>query len=272
LKLARNAIAAGQYENALTSLERVEPGKVTRPEIKQDVEFYDAYCRAKLALAGGGDVRAAGRTLANFVSAQPGSYHHLEARMLLGDLLVAVSAFPKAEEQYAKVAEAPWPETRLRAQIARGRTLLAQEKYADAQTAFEAVLTEAGSVEGAEGLSLRLGGELGKAECLAGNGQFDEAIKMAEKVIAESQPEDVALNGRAYVTLGNCYRRKPNATKDALLAYLHVDVLYFRNGEAHAESLARLSELWSSVGKPERALEAKQMLSERYPNSRWAQQ
>jgi hypothetical protein len=48
------------------------------------------------------------------------------------------------------------------------------------------------------------------------------------------------------------------------LAFLHVDVLYFRASGEHIEALRNLVELWKEVEKPERAAEAAQILSERY--------
>jgi hypothetical protein len=64
--------------------------------------------------------------------------------------------------------------------------------------------------------------------------------------------------------------RKAGRTKEALLAFLHVDVLYFTTPEAHAEALANLAELWEEVQKPERAVKARQVLQERYGSSPWA--
>ena len=61
-----------------------------------------------------------------------------------------------------------------------------------------------------------------------------------------------------------------NKPKDALLAFLHVDVLYNTVPASHAEALAKLVPLWEAIGKPGRAREARQLLRERYPNSRWA--
>ena len=58
--------------------------------------------------------------------------------------------------------------------------------------------------------------------------------------------------------------------KPALMAYLHVDVLYAGEPAQHAEALLRLSELWGPSGHEDRAVEASTRLAERYPNSQWA--
>ena len=92
---------------------------------------------------------------------------------------------------------------------------------------------------------------------------------MVEGILAKADPENVELHARAYNTLGNAWK-KAGRDKEALLAFLHVDVLYFAVPEAHAEALANLSELWTKMHKTRRAARARNILDERYKNSRWA--
>ena len=227
-------------------------------------------CRSRLSLAGNGDIRDAGKLMLAFVNENKDSYHYLQGSEILGDLLSAVGQYDKAYERYDAVEKAPWPDFKLRAGIAKGRVRLAQKKYAEAQTAFDKVLADVSPSKDEKLEKQRLAAVLGKAECLAQTGQVEPAVKMVEDIVAKAGPEDSDLAARAYVTLGNCYRKKPGGTKEALLAFLHVDVLYFANREAHAEALANLATLWNEVGKPERAMQASQLLKERYANSSWA--
>jgi tetratricopeptide (TPR) repeat protein len=269
IKLVRSQIANGNFEQALTMLEKIDPAKVTRPEVKQDLMFYKALSRARLALAGSGDVREAGSQMRTFVNANPTNYHFLPAAELLGDLFAAVGLLDRAYEQYAVVEKAPWPEYKMRAGVAKGRVLASQKKYPEALAAFDAVLKlSGGGKEAAE--SQKLAAQLGKATCLAATGEPDAGIKLVQEVIDKAEPEDADLNARAYVTLGNCYRQKEGATKDALLAFLHVDLLYNRDREAHAEALWNLARLWNELGKPERALQATQLLKDHYGGTSWA--
>ena len=53
--------------------------RVKRDFIKQDIEFYKAWCAGKLALAGQGEIADAGRQLNNFVRSYPKNFHYLEA-------------------------------------------------------------------------------------------------------------------------------------------------------------------------------------------------
>ncbi len=270
LKLVRSAVANSNFESALANLEKINVENVSRAEIKQDLQFYRALCRSRLALAGNGDIRDAGKMMLDFVNGNKDSYHYLAASQVLGDLLAAVGKYDLAYQRYDAVEKAPWPDYKRRATIAKGRVLAAQQKFAEAQAAFEKVLAEPANPKDEQLEKQRLAATLGKAECMAQAGQFEPAIKMVEDVVEKASPEDADLNGRAYVTLGNCLRKKPGGTKAAILAFLHVDLLYNANREAHAEALANLKNLWNEDGKPERAMQAAQLLKQRYANSSWA--
>jgi hypothetical protein len=69
--------------------------------------------------------------------------------------------------------------------------------------------------------------------------------------------------------MGQCYL-KSNKPKDALLAYLHTDILFYGDPESHAEALYYLDKLWQQVDRPERALQARKLLQQRYRGSVWA--
>jgi hypothetical protein len=104
---------------------------------------------------------------------------------------------------------------------------------------------------------------------LAETGKADEAIKQLQELIRKNDPQDAVLFARAYNALGRCYL-KQNKPKDALLALLHTDVLFYSDADAHAEALYHLSKLWNEVNKSDRALAARTTLRERYAGSVWA--
>jgi tetratricopeptide (TPR) repeat protein len=267
LAQARLNASNGAYENALELLAKIDLSKVERDFIKQDIEFYKGWCAAKLALAGQGEIGDAGRQLNSFVRTYPNNFHYLAAREAMGDLLMAGGGYANAEKQYAELAKAPWPEFRMRAAAAVGRSLQAQNKHADAIKQFDAALATAG--EGAAAEQERLAATLGKAVSLAETGEVKQAVGIIEKVIHDADPQQKELHARAYNALGKCYE-KAGKNKEALLAFLHVDVLYNTVPEAHAEALSHLAKLWTAIGQDERARESRQLLSERYGGSRWA--
>ncbi|MDZ7617158.1 MAG: hypothetical protein U1E05_09150 [Patescibacteria group bacterium] len=267
LKTARSNVANRAYENALTALERIDRGEITRREILQELDYLTAYCEAQIALQGNGDVRAAGSKMIGFARDNPGHYRYLEACEVIGNLLVALGAHAQAEEYYTRLAQAPWADYKMRAGVAVGRARLAQGKVAEASQAFDSVL--ANTAEGEAADTQRLAARLGKAVSMAGTDQAGDAVKTIEDIIMKANPENVELHARAYNALGTAHR-KANRLQDALLAFLHVDTLYFQVPDAHAEALSNLAQLWNEVGKTDEAVRAQQILAEQYKNSPWA--
>jgi len=271
LNAARMAARRGRYQDALDVLTDPKkiPAEIERLEVQQDVAFFTGLCTARLALGGTGKITDAGSAIFSFVNKEKGSYHYLEASELVGDLLVAAGKYADAEEYYRELEKAPWPDYKMRANVAIGRAQLAEKKLAEAEKSFDTVL--AIQAEGPLADFERMAARLGKARCLAEKGETDNAYKMVQGVIAKADPEYAELHSRAYNTLGTI-QRKAGRTKEAILAFLHVHILYFAYPEQHAEALANLEQLWNQVHKPERANKARQILDTSYKNSPWAQQ
>jgi tetratricopeptide (TPR) repeat protein len=269
LKTARTHLAAGHFDEALASLEKLNPAQIGRPAIRQDVEFYKAYCRAQLALGGSGEIAPAGKEMIAFVNNHKDSYHWLKANEIVGDLLVANGSFAAAETYYAKVGEVPWPDYKMRAGVAIGRALLAQKKYPEALKSFEGVLAINADDDLAQ--AQRTAATLGKARVLAAENKPEEAVKLAEGALAKIRLEQTALMAQAYNVLGTA-QRAAGRPKDALFAFLRVDLLYAAVPEAHAEALFNLSQLWGDLQRPDRAAQARQTLQQQYKSSPWAKQ
>ena len=127
-----------------------------------------------------------------------------------------------------------------------GRALVGQKQFDQAIDKFDEVL--AIDAQGKEAERRSWPALLGKASALAGAGKTDEAIKAIDDIIAKADPENHELHARAYNVLGNCYKAA-GKKKEALLAFLHVDLLYSRFPEQHAEALANLATLWADDGQ-----------------------
>jgi tetratricopeptide (TPR) repeat protein len=273
MNLVRSALKSGGDQSALTQLQKIQTGTLTRKEVKQDYEWYAAYAQARMALRGAGKVDAAGTAIFNFVSNNKDSYHYFQAVETMGDLLVALDKVDDALKYYGELEASPFDDLKMRAGVARGRALMRQSKFPEAQAAFEAVLAvpfNPMTQKGTMAESQRFAAVLGRTQCQAENKQYDEAIKELEgNVIANLNPEETELQAQAYVTLGNCYNAKPDGKKAALLAFLHVDVLYANAPTAHAEALWNLANLWTDLGKNERGQECVNRLNRLYPGSPW---
>jgi tetratricopeptide (TPR) repeat protein len=267
MSTARDQALAGQFENALASLKKVNAAEIQNPDIKQEVGYYNAYCIAKLALSAGGDKAAAIAELKGFIGQNRNTFHFYEGVQLLGDLNFADGKYADATTFYGLLGQAEWPEYKMRAAILQARAQSAEGKDAEALAAYDQIL--ASGLSTPEAVEQKMHATVGRAVCLAATGKQDEGIAIIEDLIAKNDPTDAALFGRAYNALGACYE-KANKPQDALLAYLHTDVLFRADPESHAEALYRLSKLWAAVNKPDRAVEARNTLQASYAGSRWA--
>jgi len=273
LKLTRSSLNSGGDQNAIAFLDKINAATIQKKEIKQDLAFYRAQAMARMALRGAGDVKQAGAAVYDFASKNTDSYHYLQAQELLGELLVADGNVDAALKAYEVLDQSPHAEFKMRAGVARGRALMSQQKFPEAQAEFEKVLAlpfNAQTQKGTPAEIQRFAAILGKAQCQASTGGYDEAItQLREIVIPNLNPEEARLNAQAYNTLGNCFNQKPDGKKDALLAFLHVDVLYNGVASEHAEALWNLANIWADIGKTERGQDCLNRLNRQYPGSPW---
>jgi tetratricopeptide (TPR) repeat protein len=257
----RSEAAAGKFDAAMASLENLDPADSKRLELRQEIEFYKAYVPAQLALLGDGKINEAASAMFAFAKSHATSWHYYDSCQVVGDLAVAVKNYQVAQTYYGNLGKAPWPDFKMRANVALANALVAQGKTAEALPLFEAVLSNDAKGDLAD--RQKLAATLGKARCLAGQQKLDEAVKMVRDVIASSSPEDVAINAQAYNALGGIYR-KSHKTDDALLAFLHVELLYSSVPKERIEALENLVALWTDKQRPDRAAEAERILKDQY--------
>jgi tetratricopeptide (TPR) repeat protein len=267
LNSARSAAFQKNYTLAAQELRKLEGTQLANDYIKQDAEYYKALCQARLAMTEGGDKTAAMTALLNFVRAAPKSFHFYEAAEVLGDLAQASGKYADAAKYYDPIARATWPDYQMRANNAVGRALTAEKQIDQALERFEKVLST--DLTTPEGNRQKLLATAGKAVCLAEKGKGAEGVALLEDIINKNDSQDTALFARTYNALGKCYL-KMNKPKDAVLAFLHTDILFYSEPEAHAEALYHLSKLWTEINKSDRAVTARNTLKERYAGSIWA--
>jgi len=267
LTQGRVAVNAGRYSDALTILAKLDDEDLKRVEMAKDVEFFKALCAARLALAGEGSIADAGKKMSAFEKSSGTNYHYYAACETLGNLLLALHKPADAERYYSKLADAPWPDFKLRAGVLLGQALATQKQFGKAAAKFEEVL--AMKATGKEADAFKATALLGKAGAFSALGKADEAGKLIDEIIAKAEPEDSELHAKAYNIQGNSLKAA-GKKKEALLAFLRVDLLYPRHPEQHAEALANLATLWTELDKPERAAQALSTLKEKYPSSPWA--
>ena len=267
LRRARDLIRDEQLQDALLALNQVDRGNVVNKFIRTDLEYYTASCQARVALSMGADLSAVSVAMYNFINDHDDSYHYFEAVETLGDLATALGKSSGAVRYYGLLSKSPWPELQMRGALLEARAYRSDGKTDAALKKYDAVI--AFRLSTAEANRQQSLARVGRAACQAELGQAADAIQAIEQVIKNNDPQDTELFGQAYNALGAC-RRQMKQTQDALLAYLHVDLLFYQGSEAHAEALYYLSDLWNQLKKPERAVAARSLLKSRYPGSRWA--
>ena len=233
-----------------------------------DLKFLIARAQVKLALANPAEVATATKAISTFRTENPNNFRFLEASLLEADLLAQDPAQADAAKAIlTKVQESPVKGYTLQAGVQLGMLLLKSKDNAGALAAFDKVVTD--SQNDPNSVSALYDGMLGKALCLKADSKADEAITILDEVISKASESETRTLARAWILKGDSFREK-SLPKDALMAYLHVDILYASEPSEHAEALYHLAALWGPAGHQNRADDAKAMLTSKYPNSPWA--
>lgn len=271
MKTGRERLTEGRYENAVESLAKIDLGSITRPLLKEEAEYYIAFGRGKVALSGVGDKAAAEKGLFDVIKAQPNTYHFFEAAELLGDLAVAQEKYEDAAKYYGPIVNAPWQELQLQGRLLQAKAQVGQNKFDDALANFQSVADT--TLDTPDAVNQKLSASVGKAICLAGQGQPEKGLEILTEIIAKHDPDQKpAVFAQAYNAQGRCFLalKRP---KDALLSFLHVDLfpkLHGADPAAHAEALYQMSKLYNEVNQPDRAVRFDSLLKSKYAGSVWA--
>lgn len=266
LSRAKELVLGGQWEESLDSLKKVDTGSLTRDEVKKEFEYYVGLVQTQLALQGQGDPVAAETRLKNYVAANTQSFHFYEAADALGTLAASTGGHDRAAKYFAALASAPFDEYKLKAQYMLGTSQLATGNVAEARKAFtDAIGASADSKEAKRYQKLA---KIGLLRCETADKKTDEAIKSLRALVSESDATDSQLFALIYNALGEAHRQA-GQEEEALLAYLHTDLLFTSDASQHAEALYQLSQLFLKTD-PQRAADAKARLQSEYTNSSWA--
>jgi tetratricopeptide (TPR) repeat protein len=262
----RQATLRGQYDHVIETIGKIPPAELKSDQVRREVDFYRALAMARMAEAGSGDPAAAGKALLAWVTANKDSHHYYDANEAAGDLLVSMQRFELAPRYYTELAAAPWPDAKMRAAIAIGRSLQAQNKHAEAVAQFDEATKIDAKGKAAE--TLILAARIGKAKSTVAVGKADEGVKVLNELIDAAAVDNVTALAMAYNALGDAYL-KLGKPKEALFAYMHTDLLYNQTADLHAEALYHLKDLHEKDNHPERAKEVADTLKTRYASSRW---
>lgn len=256
--------SAGRLQNALDGYQKLlKGGMLPTDRLKSEVQYYATRAAAKIALTSPKKQAAAIAALESHQTKNPESHHFYEAQALLADLYLASKSYAKATTALAELKKAPWKDVQVAAQNSEARVLLAQGKATEALAGYNAVLASVGT--DAKMKPIRNAAVLGKAACLKETKKYNESLKVLENVVASAALGESEVLAEAYLLRGDNQLALGN-TKDALMAYLHVDVLFAKETKFHPHALSQLARLWKAVGHPTRAAKAQRDLETLYPD------
>lgn len=265
MPVIRTAIETSQYEDALAQLGAItaQDRSAAPPLIRQEIDYLRAWTAAQLALSGNKEypVKKAGGDLYRFIQENPESFRFFEANRLVGRLLAADGNIENAKKTYQSLAEAPWPEMKFEGKVALGNLFLDEKNVEEAKKVFEEVAAAEPSTPAIaqQRFFARIG--LGRVAALGGDAAGAKAI--FDSVIEESNAENALLQATLYNAIGQTALEAGN-DREALLAYLHVDLLFSAARMEHIKALKNLVILWKKDLKEDRSAEAAALLRERY--------
>jgi hypothetical protein len=94
--------------------------------------------------------------------------------------------------------------------------------------------------------------------CSTTNDRIADSVRQLESLIENAN--DRALKAAAYNMIGDCYRRDPKLKKEAMYAYLWVDVVYNDDSAEVARAVGRLAEIFAELKDDDRARKYRERL------------
>ena len=265
---ARDRFEDGRFDDCISELNKID-GSSLSPLVKQEIAYLESFSNAEISLRGG-DVSAqvAGKKINDFIRAYGQSYRLHPGRLFLGQLFLAVGRMDLSEKEFAKLSGASWPEFKIQGLFHLGRVQLLAN---NPQGAVDS-LAQVGSVESSDDASseYKLLAECLSAKAAALSGNVDAGRKKIEAIIKREDPMTAQRAfAYAYNALGACHQQNKNWL-EAATAYLHTELLFATDPEAHAEALYQLSKIWAELEETDRANKARATLRSRYRNSYWS--
>lgn len=266
LGIAKGDEERGNYEKALETY--IEVHKDASGKLKSYLDFLIARTMARQALDNDDSkLDEAVKKMEAFLKANAEHLGFYESQNYLGQLYSAKGDFAKAQAAFEGLGKAPWKDFQIAAKVAVGRMQLKQNNIDGAVKTFDEAASGTADTDAEK--ARRAEAQVGKAACLSKQSKHDEALKLIDEVIKATSTEEASTMAFAYVLQGDCYQAQ-SKIKDAVLAYLHVPILFPKEKAAHAEALYHLAKISGQIGQPDRGTEAGETLLEAYPNSEWA--
>ncbi|WP_010586507.1 tetratricopeptide repeat protein [Schlesneria paludicola] len=269
LKVAYSHENGGRYDAAIQSLTKAKAdAKSPSPFLQGEFEYVLARIQGKQALTDPDKRDAAIQKLQSVQKTYSEHIRYYDSMLLLSQLQLLTKDASGVRATAETLKKAPWNELRLAALIAEARVEVTEGKLDEAIASFEAAAKAAG--QSPAEVARKYEAMLGQARGLLLKSKYDDSLKILDVVTDKGPVEDSAIQAEAYVLQGEALLGLGSSkNKEAALAFLHVDVLFPKEGEFHAEALYQLSRVWKQLQHPERSADAAAKLVQNYPNSEW---
>jgi tetratricopeptide (TPR) repeat protein len=259
LALAQSRESAGNLAEAADNYKKAAADSATKPFILEDALFNQARVTADLGLTDPAKTDAAIALLDAFLKAHSNGRHTVPALESLAKLQMQKGSFDAVVLTIDRLSKIP--ETADRASVLRARVASRKGDYTSSIGELDSIITSA-----PDGSTKKRDAQLAKAESLVAMKKFPEAEGLVRGVIKVAPAEDFATQALAHNTLGDCLRAA-GRPRDAMFAYLHTDLLFFKDKEEHPKALAKIIQLWREQSRPDRADEVLERLKQEYPRS-----
>ncbi len=271
LAAARVETEIGAWEEALEKLDDIgdDLNREKYPLVAAECDWYRANALLQLALADATtSFKEGGTAMTKFVKEHPDSYRYYEAMQALGAAFFAMSErqtkkdakqdfLKRAREAYATLENAESEEIRARGKLGLAKVAFESSELDSAKELFGEVSEQTEfAVESAEA-------KTGLARVLARQGEVDEATGLLNELLEATPNDATRRQARIYNALGDVYA-EANRPHEAVLAYLHVDLLYPAARTERVAALKALVAQWRKLNREDRAQETIERLRDRF--------
>ena len=260
LTAMRSAVMGSRFSDVFEVAQKLDPATIAGPFARQDYDFFQAFALGQIALEGPNNKENLQKAIAactDFLKTQVSSYHYFPMCELTGELHLAAGNRENAFQVYSILAKAPWAVSQLKANTALGTIRLEEGRLDEAKKYYQAV--SASPEVSKDVLRAKTEAEIGLAKCLIREGNWKTALEQLETLSTKTDSENARLQAAIYLALGEAYEAAGNP-KEAILAYLHIEILFPSAKSEYLAALKRLAVLWSKVNRPERAAEVEKIL------------
>ncbi len=263
-----------QYEKALEEFKTAATSTGVRPWLKDYVGYYMAECLRLQAQSKPAVLDAAVKAHRDALAASPEGPFRDVLLYGLGRLLLVQDKTADAAKEFDTLSRsAVKTEYRQGGQLGLANIQAKEGRLPDAIKLYD-VVVQKGEEQSADVYREAV---VGKAKAMLALKQHAQGIAFLEEALKKTK--SVPLLTEGYATLGDCYydlaesqkdpKEARSTYKEALYAFLHVEVLYSQDPDLLAKALFYEGKCFQSLKEDNRAQEKWAQLRSKFPGSPW---